>query len=84
MSLSMTLPNDNTEVDVDAIMDFIEHDQTNIAEEILKQGHWVVYLEKDTPSGCVIKEYPNGRKELLRVDLYGGGDQVIKVICDGQ
>ncbi|MDR2151614.1 MAG: hypothetical protein LBO72_02230 [Helicobacteraceae bacterium] len=71
-------------VDVDAIMDFIERDETNIAQEILKQGHWVVYVNSDTPDGCVLKEYPNGRIELLEVDILRGRQEVKKVIRDGR
>ncbi|GHS87955.1 hypothetical protein FACS189487_05180 [Campylobacterota bacterium] len=80
----MALDYEGDEFDFDAMIDVVVKDNINIAQEMLKQGHWVVYLEKDTPNGCVIKEYPNGRKELLRVDLHGGGDQIVKVICDGQ
>lgn len=42
----------------------------------LAAGVPVYYREDDTPAGATIKEYPDGRRELIRVDK--GGERVIK------
>jgi hypothetical protein len=56
----------------------------NAGAEILAQGHPVAYREKDTPKGCVVTKYPNGRIELIEVDTLGDNDKVIKIIKDGE
>ncbi|HEX7819914.1 MAG TPA: hypothetical protein VF463_04785 [Sphingobium sp.] len=34
-------------------------------------GRPIYYGEKDTPPGLVVKEYPDGRRELVRFDHMG-------------
>ncbi|WP_423241104.1 hypothetical protein [Erwinia amylovora] len=43
----------------------LEHDAGEEARANLKSGVAIYYADKNTPDGCVIKEYPNGRKELV-------------------
>lgn len=70
---------------IEAIFEYLEkEDNCNVGDEILAEGHPIVYREKDTPKGCIIKEYPNGRIELIKVDMYSNNDEVIKVIRDGK
>jgi hypothetical protein len=56
----------------------------DVGGDLLKQGYSIVYREKDTPIGCVLREYPNGRIELVKVDMYGNNDEIIQVIKDGK
>ena len=49
------------------------------ADESLAQGAAIYYIEPDTPKDYIIKEYPNGRKELIDV-LETGEEIVIKVL----
>ena len=37
----------------------------------------IYYAEKNTPEGCVIKEYPDGRKKL--VSFMTGTEKVVKI-----
>ena len=37
----------------------------------LEAGFPVYYSDPDTPNGVIIKEYPGGRRELVRFDLDG-------------
>jgi hypothetical protein len=46
--------------------------------ENLAAGVPVYYREKDTPQGLQIKEYPDGRKELVRFSR--AGDTVIRTL----
>jgi hypothetical protein len=52
--------------------------------EILAQGYPIAYREKDTPEGCVLMEYPNGKIELIEVDVLGDNDKIVKIIRDGK
>lgn len=45
------------------------------AEAMLAAGIPIYYSEKDTPEGLMIKEYPDGRRELVRFSRQG--DEVI-------
>ena len=42
----------------------------------LSAGFPVYYCESDTPSGLVVKEYPDGRRELVRHNRIA--DEVIR------
>ena len=44
----------------------------------LGRGIAVYYLEEDTPQGCIIKEYPDGRKEL--VSFSSGSEQRVEAM----
>ncbi|MDR0747470.1 MAG: hypothetical protein LBE89_06230 [Helicobacteraceae bacterium] len=59
-------------------------DNWNAGAEILAQGHPIAYREKDTPKGCVLMEYPNGKIELIEVDMSGDNDKVVKIVRDGK
>ena len=37
------------------------------AREHLAAGRWIYYRERDTPRGLLVKEYPDGRRELVRL-----------------
>lgn len=43
----------------------LEHDEGEEARTCLLSGVPVYYTETNTPEGCVIKEYPNGHRELV-------------------
>lgn len=39
------------------------------ADGLLARGRTVSYREKDTPAGHVIRRHPDGRIELVKIDL---------------
>jgi hypothetical protein len=47
------------------------NDDGAAAREHLAAGFPIYYSEDDTPAGAVIKEYPDGRRELVRFDRDG-------------
>ncbi|WP_423781070.1 hypothetical protein [Escherichia coli] len=46
------------------------------ARSNLLSGVPIYYAERNTPEGCVIKEYPDGRKEL--VSFMTGTEKTVK------
>ncbi|HBR5516541.1 TPA: hypothetical protein ACWS6R_000084 [Klebsiella pneumoniae] len=44
----------------------------------LAAGRAIYYSEDATPEGLLIKEYPDGRRELVKFDE--GGDIIIKAL----
>jgi hypothetical protein len=48
------------------------------ARELLAAGHCIYYSEDDTPEELQIKEYPDGRRELVR--FHREGDEVIRAL----
>ncbi|WP_446471492.1 hypothetical protein [Xenorhabdus stockiae] len=42
-----------------------------IANELLLTRDSIVYRAKDTPIGCFVREYADGRKIIFRVDEQG-------------
>lgn len=46
------------------------------AVAVLAAGQPIYYCEDDTPSGCLIKQYPDGRREL--VDVSTGEDRAVR------
>ena len=50
------------------------HDDGAAAEGHLAAGRAIYYSEPDTPSGVIIKEYPDGHRELIRFE---GRDEVL-------
>lgn len=44
----------------------------------LQAGRAIYYSEDDTPEGLLIKEYPDGHRELVRFNE--AGDEVIRVL----
>ena len=55
----------------------LEHDVGEAARVCLLRGVPIYYAEKNTPEGCVIKEYPDGRKKL--VSFMTGTEKVVKI-----
>ncbi len=47
------------------------YDDGAAARSHLDAGRPIYYGEKDTPPGLVVKEYPDGRRELVRFDHMG-------------
>lgn len=39
------------------------------ANQLLSSGFAVSYREMDTPVGCVLRRYPDGRIETVRIEL---------------
>jgi hypothetical protein len=52
-----------------------QDDGGHAADDQLRSGFPVYYAEEDTPPGLLIKEYPDGRKVLVRG--YGEFEQVV-------
>ncbi|MDR1451755.1 MAG: hypothetical protein LBI57_05455 [Helicobacteraceae bacterium] len=50
------------------------------SDEILGKGEPIIYADDDTPEGHVLKEYPSGRIELIKVDMTGDDDQVVMIV----
>lgn len=48
----------------------ILHDD-NVVAEHFAAGHPVYSIEAGTPQGCVVKRFPDGRRELIRLDAAG-------------
>ncbi|WP_234488128.1 hypothetical protein [Paraburkholderia aspalathi] len=51
------------------------------AREHLEAGFPIYYREDDTPGDLLIKEHPDGRRELVR--FHEAGDEVIRVLWAG-
>jgi hypothetical protein len=49
----------------------IEHDRGEAAQSHLQAGRPIHYVEETTPEGHVIREHPNGDRELLQIDADG-------------
>jgi len=39
------------------------------ARAMLARGRFITYRERDTPQGHVVREYPSGTRETVRIDL---------------
>lgn len=37
------------------------------AKSHLREGRSIVYREAETPKGCMVREYPSGRRDLIRI-----------------
>jgi len=61
-----------------AIEHFAATTQGEAAKELLAKGIPIYYSEDDTPEDLFIKEYPDGRRELVR--YHKDGDKVIKAL----
>lgn len=55
-----------------------QHDDGAAAKEHLQAGFPIYYAKDDTPAGLLIKEHPNGRRELVR--FHRAGDEVIQAL----
>ena len=56
----------------------VRNDDGAAAKEHLAAGRAVYYSEDDTPDELLIKEYPDGRRELVRFDE--AGDEVVRTL----
>ena len=54
----------------------LEHDDGEAAKEHLAAGFPIYFRESDTPKGLVIKQHPDGRRELVCFDL--SGEKVVR------
>lgn len=62
------------ELDDDFMAEFerdLAEENGEAAERHLAAGRSISYREPETPAGMVIREYPDGRRELLRCDPDG-------------
>lgn len=63
------------------LRDLLKPDDGAAAQSHLDAGFPIYYAEDDTPADLLIKEYPDGRRELIR---FGVGDskvdKVVKVL----
>ena len=70
-------------IDPDELADILEnaflHDDGEAARSHLEAGFPIYYSEHDTPADAIIKEYPDGCRELVRVDA--DGEHVIRAIA---
>lgn len=61
--------------DEEALLELIEvalrHDDGAAAASHLAAGRPIYYADADTPLDAVIKEYPDGRRTLVRFDRSG-------------
>ncbi|MCF8482189.1 MAG: hypothetical protein K9H25_17330 [Rhodospirillum sp.] len=60
------------------LMNAARHDDGAAAQEHLDAGFPIYYAEEGTPEGLLIKEHPDGRRELVRV--VGEDDEVIRIL----
>lgn len=49
----------------------LRHDDGAAAREHLAAGFPIYFSDADTPPDAVIKQYPDGRRELVRFDMDG-------------
>ena len=49
----------------------LAEDNSDAADQHLAAGRSISYTELDTPAGMIVREYPGGRRELLRFDPDG-------------
>lgn len=49
----------------------LDHDDGEAARAHLQAGRPIHHVEETTPAGHVIREHPNGSRELVRVDVDG-------------
>lgn len=54
-------------------------DSGQAARKHLESGRSIVYVEEDTPEGCLIREFPDGRRVLVRP--VGGKEQSLKELA---
>ena len=59
----------------DKMMDYIEKNPSNLAQEVLDRGHAATYENDD---GLVVKEFPDGRIFHIDVDLKTGETTYLK------
>jgi hypothetical protein len=67
---------------VDEILEEMANSYWDAGTALLAKGYPIFYREEDTPKGNVLKEYPDGKIELIAVDLQGN-QTVVKVVKCG-
>lgn len=70
--------NDSSEALWRDLLRAARHDDGAAAQEHLQAGFPIYYVEDDTPPNLLVKEHPDGRRELVRFDE--AGDEVIRVL----
>ena len=60
------------------ILSSMTKDQGSAAKAMLAAGHPIYHVEQDTPNDLLIKEYPDGRRELVRCDT--SVDEVVRIL----
>ncbi|ENV35483.1 hypothetical protein [Acinetobacter gerneri] len=60
------------------LTDLVSADDGAAAQMHLAAGFPIYYSEDDTPADLLIKEYPSGKRELVRVR--GKIDELVKVL----
>ena len=61
-----------------AVASEVVPDDGEAARAHLAAGRAITYLEPNTPPGHVIRRYPDGRRELVRVER--DGDTVVRTL----
>jgi hypothetical protein len=67
---------------IDTILEGLDDSDWDPGAELLAKGYPIYYRQKDTPIDNLLKEYPDGKIELIAVDLQGN-HTVVKVIKSG-
>lgn len=67
---------------VDEWISLLNQDNGEVALAHLAAGNAIYYREPSTPPGICIKEFPNGRRELVRFDLESGKEIVVATLAD--
>jgi hypothetical protein len=77
----MSLLPGNPEDDLDRFWNelprLLEQDQGSAVKSLLKKGISAYYGEDDTPEGLLIRESPDGTRQLVRIN-FDGEDTVIR------
>lgn len=68
MGTAMASPTDDTDFETQ-LEHALKTPSDEAARAMLARGRFIAYVENDTPSGHVIREYPDGTKETVRIDL---------------
>jgi len=53
-------------------------DMSDVCQRHLRAGAPIYYTESGLPDNQIIKQYPDGRREILEFDSRGGEGRVIK------
>jgi hypothetical protein len=67
---------------IDIILEGLDESDWDPGAELLAKGFPIYYRQKNTPKGNVLKEYPDGKIELVAVDTQGN-QTLVKVMNSG-